>query len=374
MTQAEGPENRVDILIIDDDPSIRKLVETILSPHYTALEVEPNSETMNAIIRHKPSVIILDIKMPGEDGISILSKIKEVSPASITIMLTRHGDKNTAIKCLKLGAFDYLQKPCNHHELIASVDRAVNEYKLRSELESSHKLAAIGEMSAGIVHEIVNPLATICSRARHIKLQLKKEGKESPMLLKMVDVVEEEAQRVSKIIEGLRSFSRHGSNDPFLTENLSELISKTLSFYNSKIKFSDISLFVEVSDQLSLECHGSQLQQVLLNMFNNACDAIKSIDDKWIKIEAEDLGEVIELSITDSGAGIPDAVVDKLFQPFYTTKAVGEGTGLGMSIIKGIVEVHHGKLSIDKTCKNTRFVISLPKKQTLNKPESVKVS
>ena len=78
--------------------------------------------------------------------------------------------------------------------------------------------------------------------------------------------------------------------------------------------------------------------------------------------------------VTDSGSGIPDAIIDKLFQPFYTTKAVGEGTGLGMSIIKGIVESHQGKLSIDKTHKNTRFIISLPKKQSLNKPESIKVS
>lgn len=374
MNQGEIPDKQVDILIIDDDPSIRKLVETILAPYYTALEIEPNSETMNAIISHKPSVIILDINMPGEDGISLLSKIKDQSPASITIMLTRHGDKNTAIKCLKLGAFDYLQKPCNHQELIAAVDRAVNEFKLRSDLESSHKLAAIGEMSAGIVHEIVDPLATICSRARHIKLQLKKEGKESPMLLKMADVVEEEAQRVNKIIEGLRSFSRHGLNDPFLNENLSELVSKTLNFYNSKIKFSDISVFVDVPDHLKLECHGSQLQQVLLNMLNNACDAIKHLDEKWIKIEAKESDDLIEVFVTDSGSGIPDAIIDKLFQPFYTTKAVGEGTGLGMSIIKGIVESHQGKLSIDKTHKNTRFIISLPKKQSLNKPESIKVS
>ena len=110
-----------------------------------------------------------------------------------------------------------------------------------------------------------------------------------------------------------------------------------------------------------MQCRATQISQVLLNLLNNACDAIRDLPEKWIRIGYEESVAGFELSVTDSGTGIDRAILDKLFQPFFTTKGVNVGTGLGLSISKGIAESHGGSLEYDSSCPNTRFILSLPR-------------
>ncbi|HEX4924120.1 MAG TPA: ATP-binding protein, partial [Bdellovibrionales bacterium] len=115
--------------------------------------------------------------------------------------------------------------------------------------------------------------------------------------------------------------------------------------------------------ELVIACRPTQISQVLLNLLNNAHDAVAEQTEKWVKLDVRDLGDSVELSVTDSGAGIPPEIQEKIMQPFFTTKQIGEGTGLGLSISKGLVDSHHGQLRLDAKSKNTRFVVLLPKTQ-----------
>jgi C4-dicarboxylate-specific signal transduction histidine kinase len=116
-----------------------------------------------------------------------------------------------------------------------------------------------------------------------------------------------------------------------------------------------------IPDDIKIHCQEVPISQVLINLIGNSCDAIQGQKDKWIKISAEIKDENVFLSVTDSGNGIPALLQEKIFQPFFTTKAIGQGTGLGLSISKGIINSQNGNLTLDTQCKNTKFVIQLPK-------------
>jgi C4-dicarboxylate-specific signal transduction histidine kinase len=215
-----------------------------------------------------------------------------------------------------------------------------------------------------VAHEINNPLAIIAGKAFKIKRLVSATAMDSAAVIKEVVTIENTVQRISKIIHGLRTFAREGDNDPFekvqihtLFQDVAEL-SKT-RFANHGINFK----IINPEPDITIDCRQVQLGQVLLNLLNNAHDAVEELSEKWIELSAKDLGDNIEISVLDSGKGIPEQVRLKLQQPFFTTKAIGKGTGLGLSISRGIIQSHNGSLSIDAKSPNTRFVVLLPKSQ-----------
>lgn len=233
----------------------------------------------------------------------------------------------------------------------------------QAQLIQSSKMSALGEMAAGIAHEINNPLAIIQSEADTILEALEDKDLAVDELAGSSEKIISTVNRISKIIKGLRTFSRDGRQDPFSKENLNSILTDATQLTAAKVKNFGINLQVVLADDLQLECRPTQIAQVLVNLIQNSADAIEGKAEKWIRIEARVLKQNIEIQITDSGDGIPGDVVERLFQPFFTTKAIGKGTGLGLSISKGIIESHHGKMFVDQACKNTRFVIQLPIRQ-----------
>jgi signal transduction histidine kinase/putative methionine-R-sulfoxide reductase with GAF domain len=224
------------------------------------------------------------------------------------------------------------------------------------------KMSSLGEMSSGIAHEINNPLAIIHGKSHQIRRQIEKGNPQSSELIKLTHDIDHTVLRISKIIKGLRSFSRDGDQDPFELRSILSLLDDTISFCASRFKHHDIELdFSAVPADLKIHCRPSQISQVLLNLLNNSFDAVQSLSERWIKIGALDETSHISISVTDSGHGIPENIRDKILEPFFTTKEVGKGTGLGLSISLGIIKSHGGTLEIDGNAKNTRFLIRLPK-------------
>jgi signal transduction histidine kinase len=119
----------------------------------------------------------------------------------------------------------------------------------------------------------------------------------------------------------------------------------------------------ETYPRLTIECRPTEISQILLNLLNNAFDAVFSLSEKWVELQVEELPDEIRIQVTDSGSGISKGIREKLMQPFFTTKEPGKGTGLGLSISNRIALKHHGKIYLDESCKNTRFVLVLPKRQ-----------
>ncbi|MGZ3653900.1 MAG: sensor histidine kinase [Bdellovibrionota bacterium] len=237
----------------------------------------------------------------------------------------------------------------------------------RQTLLQSSKMSALGEMAGGMAHEINSPLATIKMKTAQLEEVLQEEPMNKSLAVGMASSISKMADRISKIVISLRTFSREGSNDPFMPVPMSKLVEETIVLCKDRFQHHDIELNVEIPDpELSIESRGVQISQVLLNLLNNAHDAVMQLPEgkKWVRLSISESGEFVEIRVTDCMGGIPPDVQKKMFQPFFTTKAVGSGTGMGLSISIGIVRAHGGELIYDAQCPNTSFVIKLPKKQT----------
>jgi C4-dicarboxylate-specific signal transduction histidine kinase len=227
----------------------------------------------------------------------------------------------------------------------------------------SSRMSALGEMASGIAHEINNPLAIIFGKIEKTQRLLQKEGPiQVDVILSDLKKIQETSERISKIIKGLRAFSRSGDQDPFAKVGIDTIVNDTLSFCRERILNHSVSLRIPTSiPTFEINCRATQISQVLLNLLNNSFDAISEhTGEKWISLDFEVTPLKLRMKVTDSGNGIPPEVIDRMMQPFFTTKEAGKGTGLGLSISKGIIEEHRGTLSYDSTCKNTCFVIELP--------------
>jgi C4-dicarboxylate-specific signal transduction histidine kinase len=155
--------------------------------------------------------------------------------------------------------------------------------------------------------------------------------------------------------------AREGANDPFVNTRIKTIVDETLAISESRLKKADIEIDATlIPADLSCMCRAVQISQVLINLINNAVDAIQDLPEKWIRIDARLQKGMIHIAVTDSGHGIPKDLADKIMKPFFTTKGVGKGTGLGLSISRGIAQDHGGDLTLDEDSPHTRFVLILP--------------
>ncbi len=254
--------------------------------------------------------------------------------------------------------------------LILSLD--IHEQKMaEQELEKQRataienaKLATLGEMSAGIAHEINNPLAIIQGKANLLQMKLKKTPLDVTAVEDDLKKIVLTSDRIAKIIKGLKSFTRSGDHDPTEAVSAQKVVSDVLEFSQERLRLKNVSLNIDLDSTSEFECRPVQIEQVVLNLINNAFDAVKGTDDAWIEVKSQDFDDRVQFTVTDSGKGIPPEVAEKIMRPFFTTKEVGKGTGLGLSISMNIIENHGGKLFYNATHPNTQFVFWIPKKQS----------
>jgi PAS domain S-box-containing protein len=242
------------------------------------------------------------------------------------------------------------------------VERYMEDQRLK--ILHNARLTSLGEMASGLAHEINNPLGIIKMNVDQMRTFAEMGKLDISRLMKISGAISSTVDRIAKIIKGLRDFAGEGESGPFKIVKLRELISDTLDFCMAKFGRHGINLeLADIKDDLVLVCRGVEISQVILNLLNNAFDAVADKPDAFVKIDVVELKDEIEISVTDSGNGIPKEIASKIMQPFFTTKEIGKGMGLGLSISVGIVKAHHGQLYLDQTSNNTRFVIKLPKRQ-----------
>lgn len=228
----------------------------------------------------------------------------------------------------------------------------------KSLLVQASKMATLGEFAGNVAHEINNPLSVIQGNAQIIGKALNDNNTEK--IEKSKDKIIAMVDRISKIINGLRSFARDGSKDemkPFemkkLFEAIHDLSARRLQANNIELKFDCKS-----SDKYILG-REIQISQVLMNLINNSSDAIQELKEKWIEISCYNVDSNLFITVADSGPGIPKNIQDKMMNPFYTSKEIGKGTGLGLSISMGIINDHNGELYYVQESKNTKFCIKI---------------
>ena len=358
--------------------------------------------------------------MPGISGVELLRKIIESYPYTAVIMVSGVDNSQRALDAIRLGAFDYLIKPCDLDVLQITVERALErrqlllnarQYKidlekrnaelargkadlerLQAQIIHNEKMASLGQLTAGIAHELNNPVGfiygnldilnqsiagltelltyfdkaplpeTIASGAMIIKEKIDYRASVEELSL-IIEDCRDGAQRIRDIVQNLRTFSRLDEAE-FAKTDIHEGIDSTIRILSRYYTADNVTLIRDYGELPPVDAYVGQLNQVWMNLLANAAQAVSagsSGGEVRVTTRAEADGESVSVSVQDTGCGISGEHLNRIFDPFFTTKSVGEGTGLGLSISFSIVERHGGKISVQSELnQGTTFTVTLP--------------
>jgi two-component system NtrC family sensor kinase len=403
------------ILIVDDEDLVRETFAAFLEENYACKTAASSDEALAHLALDDYALVLSDIQMPGRNGVELLREIRSRYPDVAVIMCSGIDRPQRIRDALRLGAVDYLIKPCELEVLSFCVERALERRELmltarryradlerqnielsaqKAELERLHaqiihseKMAGLGQLAAGVAHELNNPAGFIYGNMDLIKgyldrlelvlsiyqrvslppeeaakLELTKIeiGYEEVLteLRSMIADCLEGAERIRDVVQNLRLFSR--IDDPECKRvDLHEGIDSTLRLLSRYYGSGRVRLVREYGKLPLIDCYAGQVNQVWTNLLVNAAQAISG--DGEVRISSRVEGEMVVISIADTGSGIEPEKLNRIFEPFFTTKPVGEGTGLGLSISYGIIEKHGGSITVESTIGvGTTFSVAIP--------------
>ena len=235
--------------------------------------------------------------------------------------------------------------------------------KQRDLLTENAKFQSLGKMAMNLAHDINNPLFNIQGKLHQIRNLLSRDQLDLEKCDQIVDNVESTILKMSSIVKGISTFAREGRGDQMVSIGIDEIIENILALAADRIKNANIELTVSMETKEKIICYPSFISQVLLNLINNAIDALEFADQKKIEVKAVLEKEWVKIFVMDSGPGLSKDIVgidQKIFEPFFTTKTFGKGTGLGLSISKGLIDVHEGEIHYQRIADQSVFVVKLP--------------
>jgi signal transduction histidine kinase len=229
------------------------------------------------------------------------------------------------------------------------------------EIINSEKMAALGRMAAGISHEINNPLTIIYTNANSIE-SLSEQSEISPSKIRNCSqAIERNVMRISRIIRSMRAIARDATLDPVAEHQLCDILNDVSTLCQERFRNGEVTLRVTPAEpNIYIPCRSPEISQVLINLMNNAFDAVQNQAQKEVHIDWALHSDRVLISVSDTGPGIPETIREQIYEPFFTSKPVGKGTGLGLSISKSLIENHGGELWLDTTSNKTKFTFSLP--------------
>ena len=380
------------ILVVDDERIILELTTMILqSKGYEVLTAEGGSQGLEMVEQERPAIALLDYMMPMMDGMTALRAIRERFPDTYVIMFTGKGSEEIAVELMKAGASDYILKPFNNQDLVERIEhvlrirrvelhnrelRQERERLLREieewnrelerrveeksrELEQAHaeivqseKLASLGHLSAGMAHEIRNPLNSIGLFA-----QVLKTGSDDPEKNTYVEKILKEVDRIDDILVKLLAASKRPRFE-LQSVSLVEIIDHVLTGFQDQIRAQGVQvekLFATTPPSLTADA--TEITQIFTNLFANALYEMSEGGVLGIRLTHEK--QSIHIAVSDTGGGIPEENLGKIFDPFFSTKT--KGTGFGLSVVLRIVKTYGGRIAIDSAPgQGTTFHIRLP--------------
>ena len=403
------------LLIVDDEEPVRNLYAAYLSEAYSCATAADAQEALEILAREPFALVLTDMQMPGLGGIELLRKIVEHYPETAVIMISGVARTQRVIDAIRVGARDYLLKPCDLDVLALSVERALERrtllrnarcYKkdlemrnaelaqqkaelvrLQAQMVQSEKMASLGLLAAGVAHELNNPAGFIYSNVdvlrRYVErlerclfaydemslphqdaariAEIKTEIDYDSIVDDLSSILSDcylGAERIRDVVQNLRLFSRLDESE-IKQVDLNEGIEATVRLLSQYYRSDRITLKCDYGELPLVNCYAAQLNQVWMNLLMNAAQAIEN--DGTVRIQTVSDGKTVTVSVTDSGQGISPENLKRIFDPFFTTKPVGEGTGLGLSISHGIVEQHGGTIAVNNIPgEGTTFTIILP--------------
>lgn len=277
--------------------------------------------------------------------------------ASFSVSLKRIKGTENFIVLLK----EIYPPPSNGEDELAAAELPALPAVSPAQSAHASRLRLLGEMAAGLAHEVNTPLMVVLARSKQIEKKLLSNSIDRQTLISSIQKIISMSERIDKIMRGLLSFSGDGQSDELSASSLKGIVDDSLDLCAARFRDGGVVIKIApIHSGLTVNCRPIQISQVILNLLNNAFDAVKGAGSPWVEISFNILRGFVEIEVTDSGSGLKPEIAEKIFNPFYTTKEVGEGTGLGLSITTQILHSHGGSIRIDTGCPNTRFVISIP--------------
>jgi signal transduction histidine kinase len=233
---------------------------------------------------------------------------------------------------------------------------------LSQNLIDQSKMKALGEMAAGVSHEVNNPLAVLSTSSDQLKKLLETESYDKQKVFVLLEKVARMTNRISVIVSGLKDFSSKDESQFVEKIDINEIIKHAVLSKEKEFRAANIKIILQLSkNKIYIRCDKILISDAISNLLNNAFEACKEEDKPQVKISVGSQNGFAKVSITDNGPGVPLEFMDKIMQPFFTTKELGMGPGLGLSSALGIAQKHDGKLFLDKDVSMSTFTLLLPK-------------
>ncbi|HEY4417330.1 MAG TPA: ATP-binding protein [Verrucomicrobiae bacterium] len=361
------------VLVADDEPDMRRFLVSQLEDDYEVIEAVDGNDAMEKAQETIPNVILLDLMMPHKDGLQVCRELREYAPTVgiPIILLTARADEEAKFDALQMGANDFLAKPFSSIELQARIKNLIESHHFQRKLTrqnqalseaidqiketemqlvQSEKLSSLGRMSAGIIHEINNPLNFSLTGLFALRNKGKKLAPEDRTEYDAIlNDIEEGLKRVRNIVSDLRTFTHPGvgAGEPV---EVADAVDATLRFLGGEWK-GRVQIHQDILPTQNLWANRNKLIHVLVNLVQNAIDALQEKEfnggeQPQIWITGKLNGNRSSIIVRDNGPGIEGRIADKIFDPFFTTKEVGKGMGLGLSICYRIVQGYGGKITV----------------------------
>jgi len=366
----------VHVLVVDDERDFADLLsERLRTRGMDVSTAYSGREAIEAARVSPPEVVVLDITMPGMSGLEALEELRAEKPAPEVILLTADSTLDTAVAGMKGGARDYLLKPADIDTLVAAIGEAEGrrmETLSRQRMTETAKLAALGELATGVAHEINNPLQVMLNEAGWIEEVLQEadmNGDSRSEILESLELVREQARRCKAITSKLLTLRCSVDSSGAVTD-LPSLVRSQLETRKERLGALGARTEESWTPALTdLRLPATEWEQVMANLLDNALDALEATAatasmgaEAPVLAVAGDLrdGE-LHVSVRDTGCGIEEHLLTRIFEPFFSTKDVGKGIGLGLAICHGIIEAMGGNISVRSTPGHgSTFTISVP--------------
>jgi len=355
------------ILIAEDDPAQRLILKTVLEKEgYRILEASNGIEALSLYKKYSPQMVLLDAVMPELDGFEACRQIRALEGGRevLILMLTALTDDESVRHSFEVGAADFITKPICWSALTGRVKYLLQvkiaERRLKQtedQLLHSQKLEVVGNLTEGISHHFNNLLVTIVGYTEMLLNGYAKDDEEKQT--RYLQEVYTASLKASELIAQMQFFSDGGESEskPLM---LNQLLEDVMGILRSTLP-SSIELHMQQEDNLpEVKTDAGLFHQIMMNMVINARDAMKSSGDLYIELKRVDIsnaecsschqsfqGDYLELMIRDTGAGIDKAKIKRIFEPYYTTQPIGQGSGMGLSVVHGIMHNHAGHIQVD---------------------------